>query len=47
MEKKIAETENCDRIELNCWMFNDNALKMYEHIGYVKQRIMYEMSLKD
>ena len=44
--KRIAIDENCDRIELNCWMFNENALAMYEHIGFDKQRIMYEMKLK-
>lgn len=44
--KKIALDNNCDRIELNCWMFNESALKMYEHIGYEKQRIMFEMKLK-
>jgi len=44
--KRIAIEENCDRIELNCWMFNDKALGMYEHIGFDKQRIMYEMKLK-
>ena len=45
--KEIAEENNCDRIELNCWMFNENALAMYEHIGFKKQRIMYEMKLKE
>lgn len=44
--KRIAIEENCDRIELNCWMFNEKALGMYEHIGFDKQRIMYEMKLK-
>lgn len=44
--KKIAIEENCDRIELNCWMFNESALAMYEHIGFDKQRIMFEMKLK-
>ena len=48
MEKarEIATEEDCDRIELNCWMFNDSALAMYEHIGFDKQRIMFEMKLK-
>ena len=41
--KKIAIDNGCDRIELNCWMFNENALAMYEHIGYNRQRIIYEM----
>lgn len=43
--KKIAKENNCDRIELNCWLFNENALAMYEHIGYNRQRIIYEMKL--
>lgn len=43
--KKIAVDNGCDRIELNCWMFNENALAMYEHIGYNRQRIIYEMKL--
>ena len=44
--KKIAQELDCDRIELNCWMFNSSALAMYEHIGFDKQRIMFEMKLK-
>ena len=44
--KKIALENNCERIELNCWMFNTNAQAMYEHIGFDKQRIMYELKLK-
>lgn len=43
--KEIAIDNGCDRIELNCWMFNENALAMYEHIGYNRQRIIYEMEL--
>ena len=43
--KNIGIKEKCDRIELNCWMFNTNALAMYEHIGFDRQRIMYEMKL--
>lgn len=43
--KKIAEENECDRIELDCWLFNENAINMYEHIGYNRQRIIYEMKL--
>ena len=43
--KNIAVKNDCDRIELNCWLFNENALAMYEHIGFNKQRIIYEMQL--
>ena len=44
--KKIALKNNCSRIELNCWIFNKEAISMYEHIGFKQQRIMYEMNLK-
>ncbi len=43
--KKIARKNNCDRIELDCWLFNESALAMYEHIGYNRQRIIYEMKI--
>ena len=43
--EKIARENNCDRIELNCWLFDVNALNMYEHIGFDRQRIIYEMKL--
>ena len=45
--KDIALKNNCDRIELNCWMFNEEAITMYEHIGFERQRIVYEMPLKN
>lgn len=45
--KNIAKKNTCDRIELNCWMFNVNALEMYEHIGYSRQRIIYELKIDD
>ena len=41
--KNIAKKNNCHRIELNCWLFNENALAMYDHLGFEKQRIIYEM----
>ncbi len=44
--KNIALKNNCDRIELNCWIFNKDAMAMYEHIGFDKQRIIYELPLK-
>jgi len=43
--KDIGINNNCERIELDCWTFNTNALAMYEHIGFDRQRIMYEMKL--
>lgn len=43
--KEIAKEKNCKRIELSCWAFNQNAIDMYEHIGYKKQKIVLEMEL--
>ena len=40
--EKIARESGCNRVELNCWLFNENALAMYEHIGFKRQRIIYE-----
>ena len=42
---KIGKQNNCERVELDCWTFNENALAMYEHIGFKKQRIMFEYDL--
>ena len=39
---KFAEKHNCKRIELNCWFFNRDALKFYEKIGFIQQRIIFE-----
>lgn len=43
--KEIAKTENCKRIELSCWVFNQNAIDMYKHMGYKEQKIVLEMKL--
>lgn len=43
--KNIAKKLGCARIELNCWLFNEKALAMYEHIGFEIQRIIYEMKI--
>ncbi len=43
--KAIAIENHCKRIELDCWTFNKNALDMYEHVGFNKQRILFEMPL--
>lgn len=43
--KEIAKKENCKRIELCCWSFNQNAMAMYKHIGYNEQRVILEMDL--
>lgn len=43
--EKIAKIENCSRIELNCWSFNENAIKFYESIGMIKQRVVMEKEI--
>ena len=42
---KNAKENDCKRIEFNCWMFNENALAIYDHLGFKRQRIMYEIDL--
>ena len=39
---KFAKKNNCKRIELNCWSFNEDALKFYQKIGFIPQRIIFE-----
>ena len=41
--KKIAKERECSRIELCCWEFNQNAKEVYEHLGFKKQRTIYEL----
>lgn len=43
----IARKEDYDRIELNCWTFNENAIKLYEHLGFVEQRKIFELNLNN
>lgn len=43
--KKYAKDKQCERIELNCWMFNTGGLEFYEHTDFKRQRIIYEMDL--
>ena len=43
--KNIALKDNCDSLELDCWTFNENAMEMYEHLGFKRQRIIYDKSL--
>lgn len=43
--ENVGKENNCERVELDCWIFNKNAINMYEHLGYEKQRIIYEKKL--
>lgn len=43
--KKLAEENNCNRLELNCWKFNQDAMKFYKNIGFEEQRIFFEMKV--
>lgn len=40
---KIAKKLSCDRIELNCWSFNKEAIKFYKSQGMKIQRLNFEM----
>lgn len=43
--KEYAKNNNFERIELNCWTFNDNALDFYRYLGFKEQRIIFEMEV--
>ena len=43
--KEIAKTEGCKRVELDCWSFNQNAIDMYNHLGFNEQRVMLEINI--
>lgn len=43
--KKIAREIECQRIELNCWEFNDRARKFYEENGLKTQRRIMEIDV--
>lgn len=45
--KKIAKKANCQRIELNCWEFNKNAIEFYENQGMKAQRRIMEIDLDE
>lgn len=40
--ENIAKNLNCERIELNCWEFNESAIKFYREIGMKTQRRIME-----
>ena len=42
---EIAKEEKCKRVELDVWSFNNNAIDMYKHIGFDKQREMLEINI--
>ena len=43
--KMLAEENNFNRLELNCWKFNQDAMKFYKDIGFEEQRIFFEMKV--
>ncbi len=43
--KEIAKNENCKRVELNCWSFNQDAVNMYLHIGFSEQKVVLETNV--
>lgn len=44
--ERIANDENCDAVELNCWAFNTAAAGVYEKAGYTPQKTEYEKILR-
>lgn len=45
--RKIARENDCDRIEFCCWSFNENAMKLYEKLGYKRQGVIFEEILEN
>ena len=43
--ENVAKKLNCERIELNCWEFNETAIKFYREIGMETQRRIMEKKL--
>ncbi len=43
--KKIAQTHQCERIELNCWDWNESAKKFYQKQNMSEQRAIWELKL--
>lgn len=43
--KQIAKNLNCKRLELNCWGFNNDAMKFYEKQKFKSQRIIMEIEI--
>lgn len=43
--EKIAKKLKCERIELNCWEFNENAINFYKNIGMKIQRKIMEKEI--
>jgi len=43
--RQFAKGKGFDRIELNMWEFNENALKFYEAIGFTTYRRYMEMPI--
>lgn len=44
--KEIAKAKGFNRIDLNMWEFNDNALKFYESVGFNTYRRYMEMPVE-
>ena len=43
--KKQARENDYNKIELNCWEFNESAMKFYESIGFKTQRRIMGLEL--
>ena len=42
---KIAKIKKCNFVELNCWNFNENAIKFYEKCEMKTQRNIMEIKV--
>lgn len=44
--KERAQRQGCSRMDLNCWAFNEKALKFYESLGFQIQRYRMEQKIQ-
>ena len=43
--KIISIQNNCTKIALGCYAFNESAIKFYKHLGFKEQKIILEIEL--
>ena len=41
--KELMDKDKISRIELNCWSFNEVAIRLYKKLGYTEQRCIFEL----
>lgn len=45
--KQIGNMQKCQRVELNCWSFNEAGLAFYKKLHFNNQRVILEYNLRN